>query len=930
MDDKKTPVILWLTVVMALPLVGSSKLAEGALLDSSFIEQTRQGDTFFQQGHFHSAAKFWENSLAQIDCTVNAPQCIDVLTRLAAAYQALGMHRNQFVKLQQALSVSDFSNDAGRRALVNSQLSDAWLSVGTSDLARSLAAVTANQVFPVESGNEAAEVANEIEPEYLKKALLFAQTGVADATRANNPNILARALNSLGNVWVIIAQNSTNVSVYGDSIKSAMAAYQNSQQVAEKVGDTAFAIKANLNQLNMRVTNDDISPLELLNTLDRLWKQIESLPKSHEKARYLLSVGIFALNLLQEDKFLKQEQQVTEEFLQERGCMKSNSSAIELAEVAEDEVYACLPKENEPSEKSHEEMILLSPEEIEDTYLLLELQGFSQPDRQRVLSQAYFAFQKVAQVARDLQNVQMRALAYGYLGLLYEEQERYDEALTLTRRAIFYATQSHLPTSSQRHVALTEPNQVSISNHWSHTLYRWYWQQGRILKKQDQRDQAIESYRLASVNLKPIQGLLDVGYRLPYGLFERVVKPVHYGLADLLLQKAETLSGNQEQSLLREAINTVELVKVAELQDYFQDECVTALQSKTISILDYQKMSPQLQRELQHSAILYPIPLEERLVVVISVKGQLYQQSLPVSSGEVNETAWELRINLQTRPNNRFLLQAQQLYQWLIYPFETRLKANQIDTLVVVPDGHLRMIPFSTLHDGEHFLVEKYAMSLTPGLKLVNLKHVNWDDSQIFLVGLSEAVQGHSALSNVPKELSNIQRIAANQTSRRILNQEYSFENFRAQIRQHHYSVIHLATHGEFEADPEHTYLLTYHEKMKMDDLQEAIGLGIFRDKQLELLTLSACKTAVGDDKAALGLAGVAVKAGARSAIATLWYVDDEATSVAISEFYQQLLLNRGISKAKALQETQKKLIQIKRYWHPSYWAPFLLIGNWL
>lgn len=928
MNDKKIPVILWLTVVMAIPLVGSIGFAKGALLDSTFIEQTRQGDTFFQLGNFQKAAKSWENSLDRIDCTVNVPQCIDVLTRLAAAYQALGMHRDQFVKLQQAHSLSDFSNDIGRRALVNTQLSDAWLSVGTSELARSLVAATANQVFPVESGKEAAKVANDIEPEYLKKALLFAQTGVADATLANNPNILARALNSLGNVWVVIAQKSTNVSIYSDSIKSAMDAYQNSQQAADKAGDTALAIKVNLNQLNLMVMNHDISPVELLNRLDGLWIKIDTLPNSYDKARYLLSVGLYALNLLQEDKFLKQEQQVTQDFMQERGCMKSDSSAIELSEVVEENIYACLP-ENESSQKSPE-VILLSAEDIEDTYLLLEQQGFSQSESQRALSKAYFAFQNVVQMARDLQDVNMRSLAYGYLGLLYEEQERYDDALSLTRQAIFFATQNHLPYSSQHRVALTVPDSVSITNHWSHTLYRWYWQQGRILTILNRRDEAIAAYRLASVNLKPIQGLLDVGYRLPYSLFERVVKPVHYGLADLLLQKAEGLSGYQEQSLLREAINSVELVKVAELQDYFKDECVTALQSKTISILDYHKMSPMLQRELQQTAILYPILLEERLVVVISVKGKLYQQSLPVSGDEVSETAWELRINLQTRPHNRFLLQAQQLYKWLIYPFEARLKAHQIDTLVVVPDGHLRMIPFSTLHDGEHFLVEKYAMSLTPGLKLVNPQPMNWDDGQIFLVGLSEAVQGHSALSNVPKELSNIQRIAAHLTSQRILNQDYSFKNFRAQIKRHHYSVIHLATHGEFDADPEHTYLLTYHDKMKMDDLQEAIGLGRFRDQPLELLTLSACKTAVGDDKAALGLAGIAVKAGARSAIATLWYVDDEATSVAISEFYQQLFLNRGLSKAKALQETQIKLIQIKRYWHPSYWAPFLLIGNWL
>ncbi|OQW91680.1 MAG: hypothetical protein BWK78_03935, partial [Thiotrichaceae bacterium IS1] len=91
-----------------------------------------------------------------------------------------------------------------------------------------------------------------------------------------------------------------------------------------------------------------------------------------------------------------------------------------------------------------------------------------------------------------------------------------------------------------------------------------------------------------------------------------------------------------------------------------------------------------------------------------------------------------------------------------------------------------------------------------------------------------------------------------------------------------------------------------------------------------------ACKTAVGNDKAALGLAGVALKAGARSAIATLWFVDDEATSIVISEFYQQLLHGGGLSKAKSLQNAQKKLIVQDRYWHPGYWAPFLLIGNWL
>jgi CHAT domain-containing protein len=114
-----------------------------------------------------------------------------------------------------------------------------------------------------------------------------------------------------------------------------------------------------------------------------------------------------------------------------------------------------------------------------------------------------------------------------------------------------------------------------------------------------------------------------------------------------------------------------------------------------------------------------------------------------------------------------------------------------------------------------------------------------------------------------------------------------------------------------------------------MDKLQTVIGLGKFRNKPIELLTLSACRTAVGDERAALGLAGVAVKSGARSAIATLWFVDDEATALVITDFYREMRQN-GKAKAKALQSAQKKLIAQTRYWHPSYWAPFLLIGNWL
>ncbi len=140
---------------------------------------------------------------------------------------------------------------------------------------------------------------------------------------------------------------------------------------------------------------------------------------------------------------------------------------------------------------------------------------------------------------------------------------------------------------------------------------------------------------------------------------------------------------------------------------------------------------------------------------------------------------------------------------------------------------------------------------------------------------------------------------------------------------------MHFATHGAFGGSSEKTFLLLYEDKLNMNQLSRLIDYGRYRNSQVELLTLSACQTAMGDERAALGLAGVAVKAGVKSVVATLWFVDDEATSLAIREFYRQLK-TPGISKAMALRNAQNMLIAQKRFQHPAYWAPFLLIGNWL
>jgi CHAT domain-containing protein len=174
---------------------------------------------------------------------------------------------------------------------------------------------------------------------------------------------------------------------------------------------------------------------------------------------------------------------------------------------------------------------------------------------------------------------------------------------------------------------------------------------------------------------------------------------------------------------------------------------------------------------------------------------------------------------------------------------------------------------------------------------------------------------------------SELKGISAIFDSTTLLNSEFSINALKTHIEKKPYSMIHLATHGEFAGDINKMFVLAYDGPIKFNQLDRFIKVTKYKDTPLELLTLSACKTAAGDDRAALGLAGIAVKAGAKGTMATLWEIDDKATSELVVEFYRQLKI-KGTSKSQALRNAQLQLM--KEYPHPYYWSPFLMIGNWL
>ena len=515
------------------------------------------------------------------------------------------------------------------------------------------------------------------------------------------------------------------------------------------------------------------------------------------------------------------------------------------------------------------------------------------------VERAYLTLSDAQAVSMRVGDFRIASFALGYLGELYENSGRGEEAMQLTNRAMFAAQQANAPES----------------------LYRWLWQSGRLSRSAGDADSAITMFRRSLEILQTIRADLTGDYRGQRSSFRSVAGPLLTDLTDVLLARAtvESDAASKEQ-YLREALNTTELFKTAELQDFFKDECVAVQQAKSVSI---DKISPR-------TAVVYPILLEDRLELLLNLPSGLKLITQNITADKVTKEIRRLRKRLEKRTTHQYLVHARRLYDMVIRPMEEFLEAENVDTLVIIPEGPMRTIPFSTLHDGEQFLISKYALATAPSLSLVDPKPIKRDNMNVLISGLSVSVADFPALPFVKAEIASIKDVLLD--SKVLLNDEFTLDRLDRELREASYTIVHIASHGEFGSGPDDSFLLAFDGKLTLDGLEDFLKLSQFRDEPVELLTLSACKTAAGDDRSALGLAGVAVKAGARSALASLWSISDQAASILLTKFYEQLT-DPKMSKAKALQNAQRAFIeddQLVALRHPAYWSPFLLIGNWL
>jgi CHAT domain-containing protein len=568
------------------------------------------------------------------------------------------------------------------------------------------------------------------------------------------------------------------------------------------------------------------------------------------------------------------------------------SQSDDLALAGELNAQALL--EIERLDDSHAKAFLLLTSGQTDRQIISSATDSAEP----FLLRARHSFQLALALGGQLEDQAIETYALGYLAALYEQDGQPAAALALARRAAFVAQQARMPEA----------------------LYRWEWHAARLLKAQGDVQSSVAAYRRAVQGMDPIRNDFSLGYGNAGARrsFRESQGPLFLELADLLLQLARSAADPaSEQQLLLEARDTMEYLKTVELEDYFCDDCVDVQRANTRSI----------EAVDQNTAVVYVIPLAARTEVLVGLTSGLTRFTLEIGADTLTAEVNQFRRNLETRTTYAYLQQAQRLYDWLIRPIHSLLTENRIHTLVFVPDGALRTIPLASLHDGERFLIEEMAVAVAPGLSLVEPQTLERGNARLLLNGLSEAVQDFPPLNFVVQELNKLQTLFPSET---LFNAGFTLDALARQLSEEQYSIIHIASHGQFDRDVRKTFVLTYDGKLTLNDLEALIRPSRYRGRPLELLVLSACQTAAGDDRAALGLAGVAVKAGARSALATLWCVNDQSTSALITEVYGQLRRSPAISKARALQLAQIALLGDRRYRHPCYWSPYLIIGNWL
>ncbi len=858
--------LLSLTVCLYLgQLLPIGQVATAVSPDANLLVQ--QGVDLYQAGNYKDAIAPWQTALNFYQKTKNPGNATIVQENLARAYEQIGESASAVGLWDLAIAYYREIKDISQVGRLLTEQAQSYTNLGQPRKAIALLC----GVYSKEQ--------NCIEDSALQIARVYKVR-----------NVEAAALGSLGNAYRLMGE-----------YKVAIAYLQSCLKVANEINNQIYRASS-LNSLGNAYTNLAKVSYRRANSA----QQRGDVAEADRFRKISFKYDTKALKYFQDSLNLASSQK--DSMTQLRVLVNSipplhRTQAIALAERTMQQALALLNDIPDSREKEYAILnlanLLLLPA-VEATGFALECAKAEQ------LSQVQKLNEKAISIARHLQDSRAESFANGQLGHIYECRGDYQQALNFTRQAQWSADQKLKSKDS---------------------LYLWQWQAGRIFKAQSQYSQAIKAYEQAVSTLEEIRSDLLTEDRDLQLDFRDTVAPIYRELTQLKLEQAAlpSIQPAQRNKELNSALTTIESLKLAELQNYFGNDCVLSLPSTEID----------LALTNTATAIFSSIILQQRTAILVSLpNGEKRLGWIDLDSKKLRQVINEFRRGLERyRDLDYDPKQAQQLYDWIIRPFAADLEAMQIKTLVFVQDGILRSVPMAALYDGKKFLVQKYAIATTPSLALTAPKNSNSKQRKALALGLTKQAtvddRFFPALTNVEAEISQIE--AQIPGSKQLLDDNFTRLRLQQELSKTVYPIIHIATHGTFGTEPEDTFLVTgNNDKLTITDLETAIRSINRNSDAVELLFLTACQTAVGDDRAALGLAGVAISAGVRSALATLWFIQDAPTVTLVTKFYHHWH-KLGASKAEALQVAQQALIASGgQYAHPAYWAPFILIGNWL
>lgn len=394
-------------------------------------------------------------------------------------------------------------------------------------------------------------------------------------------------------------------------------------------------------------------------------------------------------------------------------------------------------------------------------------------------------------------------------------------------------------------------------------------------------------------------------------------------------------SNSGEVSQAMAMVGQIERAWKQQYEAYFEGRLTTNM----LSVPQIQRVLAQRDRLTgTRSALIYLVPQQQQVLVIgLTGRGNVQVHRVAVAETQLNQTVAAFRQALLTPTSaaSRYLGPGRQLYQWLMAPLMRELERQGVDTLVFCLGTGLRSVPLAALHDGQGFLGDRYSLGIIPAFNLLNPEVKDLRQAQVLAMGASQFTQ-LGPLPAVPLEL---QEVTAEPWRGEVwLNQDFTLAQMQRRRRAESFGIVHLATHADITAGRVgESFIQFWDQRLGLDQL-DRLGL---RSPTVELLVLSACRTALGNAQAELGFAGLAVQSGAKAVVASLWAVDDAATLALMTQFYEAL--HRAPTKAIAIQQAQRALRQgalpgappgapqgnaSADFSHPYFWAGFTVVGN--